>query len=133
MFRISHPVKGGFLNGFSLKQDKDCKTMKVLSVRNFFLSVFIFAFVSFYSYIFPRFLVSLLGEKSLWISYFYTYGMGLIFFLLSVIWIFTREGADPDRRKSEWFWLLAILCGFLFMFCLHGLWIFIASNYPLKA
>ena len=106
--------------------------MKTLSLKNSLLSILTLIFVFGYSYIFPRFLVSILGEKSLWVSYFYTYGMGLVFFLLSIVWIFTRSGVQPDRRKEEKLWLIAILCGFLFMFALHGLWIFIASNYPLK-
>lgn len=106
--------------------------MTVLSVKNSFISLFILFLVFSYSYVFPRFLVSLLGEKSPWISYLYTYGMGLVFFLLSVIWIFTRTEVNPDRRQMEWFWFLAIFSGFLFMFCLHGLWIFISVGYPFK-
>ena len=106
--------------------------MKTSVIKNSFLPVFVLIFIFGFSYWYPRFLVSLLGEKSPWISYSYTYGMGLVFFLLSVFWIFTRAGVDPMRRKLEIQWLIAIICGLLFMFFLQGLWIFTADNFPIK-
>lgn len=106
--------------------------MKKLNIQKSVFSFCVLSFIFVYSYIYPRFLVSVLGEQSLWISYLYTYGMGLVFFFLSVFWIFTRSGVNPLRRKLEKSWLAAIFLGCFFMFCLHGLWIFIAVSFPMK-
>ena len=106
--------------------------MRASVIKNFSLSVLILGCVFGFSYWYPRFLVSLLGEKSVWISFLYTYGTGSIFFFLSIFWIFTRRGIDPMRRREELFWLMAICCGFAFMFSCHALWIFFAENFPIK-
>ena len=102
------------------------------SVRTSFF-VFLAVFISFilFAYWYPRFLVSTLGEKNVWISYLYTYGMGGIVFASSLIWIFTRK-KNPLRQKEELQWLAAILLGFLFIFSLHGLWIYLASVFSIK-
>ncbi|MCZ0932722.1 MAG: hypothetical protein OXJ52_06195 [Oligoflexia bacterium] len=89
-------------------------------------------FVVAFSYTYPRFLVSQLGENSPWISYLYTYGMGFIVFSSSLIFIFTRQ-IDPQRRKQEFYWLIAIACGFLLMFFCQGLWIYSAIHFPVKS
>ena len=106
--------------------------MKIPILKNFLLSISFLTFIFSFSYWYPRFLVSFLGEKSSWISYLYTYGMGFIFFLLSVVWIFTRSEVDPMRKKSEIPWLIAICYGLVFMFLFHGLWIVIAETFPIK-
>lgn len=90
-----------------------------------------FGFFLFFSYWYPRFLTATLGEKSVWISYLYTYGMGGIVFSSSLIWIFTRK-KNPLRQKEELQWLIAILLGFLLIFSMHGLWIYLASVFPIK-
>ena len=106
--------------------------MKNAVIKNSLLSVLILSFVFGFSYAYPRWLAGHLGEDSPWISYLYTYGAGLIFFLLSLIWIFTRRGIHPLRRQEEKHWLVAIVCGLLFMMFLHALWIFLASSFPVK-
>ena len=94
-------------------------------------TLIIISFVLAFSYIYPRFLVSQLGENSPWVSYLYTYGMGFIVFAGSLFFIFTRK-IDSQRRKEEFFWLIAIASGFLFMFVCHGLWIYSAIRFPVK-
>ncbi len=106
--------------------------MKTSVIRNFLSSFSILVCIFCFAYWYPRSLADLLGEKSLWISFFYTYGMGFVFFSLSILWIFTRQGINPMRRREELFWLIAICCGFTFMFSCHALWIFLAENLPLK-
>ena len=106
--------------------------MKNSILKNSFLSVLILGFVFGFSYAYPRWLVGHLGESSPWISYLYTYGTGLIFFLMSLIWIFTRKRITPLRRQEEKQWLRAIVCGLLFTMFLHALWIFLASSISAK-
>ena len=102
------------------------------SVRtSFFIFLAVFTFFIYFAYWYPRFLASVLGEKSVWISYLYTYGIGGIVFASSLIWIFTRK-KNPLRQKEELQWLAAILLGFFFIFSLHGLWIYLASVFPIK-
>ena len=106
--------------------------MKRTVIKNSFLATSLVVFVFGFSYWYPRFLASLLGEKSPWISYLYTYGIGSVFFFLSLAWIFTRRGVHSLRRKEELYWLIAIMASFLFLFSFHGLWIFLATNFPIK-
>ena len=106
--------------------------MHILIIKNAILFVLAWACVFGFSYWYPRFLVAHLGEDSPWTSYFYTYGMGFVFFLLSLIWIFTRKKADPIRRRQDMSWLIVISCGFFFMFSLHALWIFLAVHFPVQ-
>ena len=105
--------------------------MKSSRSLSFFLFLTAFTFYIFFSYWYPRFLVLTLGEKNIWISYLYTYGMGGIVFVASLIWIFTRK-KDPLRQKEEFKWLIAILLGFLFLFFMQGLWIYLANSFPIK-
>ena len=102
------------------------------SLKKIFISSSLLTVITAFAYQYPRSLVSLLGENSPWISYLYTYGMGFIVFLLSLFWIGTRKKIDPQRRKQERVWIIAISCGFLLMFGLHGLWIFLAIDFPVK-
>ena len=97
-----------------------------------FLSILLVAFVLCFSYFYPRFLVQLMSEDSPWISYLYTYGTGALFFAIGSFWIFTRRAIHNMRRKEEIRWLITILCGMTFMFCFHGLWIFLAIHFPFK-
>jgi len=97
-----------------------------------FTQISFFTTFIFFAYWYPRFLVSVFGEKSVWISYLYTYGMGGIVFGSSLIWIFNRK-KNPFRQKEEFRWLLAILLGFLFVFSFHGLWIYLAKVFPIKS
>ena len=106
--------------------------MKLEVVKNSFLALFTLLFVFGLSYWLPRSLSAHFGENSPWTSYLYTYGMGLVFFLLSVIWIFSRKGMYPLRRKQEIYWLAAVVGGLIFIFSLHGLWIFTAVQFPIK-
>ena len=105
--------------------------MKLTTLIKSVWILFITGFVVVFAYAYPRFLISQLGENSPWISYLYTYGMGLIIFVGSLVFIFTRQ-IDLQRRKEEFYWLFAIVCGFLFMFLCHGLWIYLAVHFPIK-
>lgn len=98
--------------------------------KGLFFFVFFLGF-GFLAYWYPRFLVSLLGEKSVWISYSYTYGMGGFVFVSSLIWIFTIKKQDL-RQKEELRWLLALLLGFFTMMAFHGLWTLWVSTLPFK-
>lgn len=105
---------------------------KMKTLRTAFLSIFCLLFLFSFSYYYPRFLSSQLGEDSIWISYLYTYGLGSLFFILSAVWIFTRANVNPERKKQEIQWLIAISCSLTFMFIVHGLWIFLAGEFPIK-
>ncbi|MDE0092695.1 MAG: hypothetical protein OXN83_05380 [Oligoflexia bacterium] len=102
------------------------------AIKNLAILLFFIGFTMVFAYTYPRFLVSKLGENSPWVSYFYTYGMGFIVFSSSLILIFTRR-IDPLRRKQEFYWLIAVVIGFLLMFFCHGLWIYSAIHFPTKA
>lgn len=115
-----------------LKSAKPTQFFKMKVLRQAFLPVFTLFGIFTFAYWYPRMLVRLLGEHSIWISYLYTYGLGLLFFILSVIWIFTRRPIDPMRRKEEIKWCIILCCSLVFMFCLYGLWIFIAGQIPVK-
>ena len=104
--------------------------MKQTLIRSVWI-LLIIGFAVAFAYVYPRFLASQLGENSPWISYLYTYGMGFIVFLSSLVFIFTRQ-IDSQRRKEELYWLTAVVCGFLFMFFCHGLWIYSAIRFPVK-
>jgi len=106
--------------------------MKIKALQNSLIFTCILVFCSGFVYGYPRFLSLLLGEKNIWISYLYTYGMGLLFFSLTVIWIFTRSYKNHLRKKQEIQWLILICCCLMFVFTLHGLWIFTAGQIPVK-
>lgn len=83
-------------------------------------------------YFWPRYLMGTLGEQNPWISYLYTYGLGVLFFAFTTVWIFSFPSLNPDRRKRDLFWLF-VFCGTLiFGITLHGLWIWAAISYPFK-
>ena len=105
--------------------------MKLTFVK-FVGTLFVIGIFTAFAYFYPRFLVSSLGESSPWISYLYTYGMGFIFFSSSLIFIFTRSIQDL-RRRREFYWLIVISVGFVFMFFCHGLWIYLAIHFPIKS
>lgn len=102
-------------------------------VRNSFLAGLTLALVSACAYAWPRFLAFYFGEDSPWISWLYTYGMGLLVFLLNAAGIFSRKGTQKERRKRELKWLAVLSLGLVFMFLLHGFWIFAAIYFPQKA
>ncbi len=82
-------------------------------------------------YFYPRYLIKSFGEGSPWLGYLYTYGIGGIFFILSVLWIFTRQKSSL-RKREEFFWLLIVVCGLIFSFLMHGLWILLSLSFPMK-
>ena len=106
---------------------------KSLSLSGFFVFLASAGLFAGFAYAWPRFLVLLLGEQSPWISWLYTYGMGLIVFLINTVWIFTRKETQKARRKRELKWLIALCLGLAFMFLFHGLWIFTGVYLPQKA
>ena len=83
-------------------------------------------------YVYPRVLVNLLGEGNPWTSYLYLYGFGLIFFTIG-IWVIRSSGALVLGRGHDSFWYKILLGGFVFFASLHGLWIFLALNTPVKS
>ena len=102
------------------------------ALKLFFLALSVLALIVATSYFLPRTLSQLIGESSPWISWLYTYILGFIFFVLSLVWIFTRKGINPKRRKQEFYWLLVFTTGLVLMFVIHGLWILMAIQYPIK-
>ncbi|MCY4513090.1 MAG: hypothetical protein OXB86_05325 [Bdellovibrionales bacterium] len=83
-------------------------------------------------YFWPRYLSEILGEQSPWISYLYTYGLGVLFFAFTTFWIFFSPSRNPKKRKQDTFWLF-VLCGTLiYGMALHGFWIWFAVSYPFK-
>ena len=83
------------------------------------------------TYMFPRFLIQVLGESNPWTSYFYLYGHGLIFFSVG-LWIILSSGACQLGRGHDSFWFKVLVCGFIFFASLHGLWVWLAINLPVK-
>ena len=83
-------------------------------------------------YFWPRYLSETLGEKNPWMSYLYTYGLGILFFAFTVFWIFSSPSPNPKKQKQDRFWLF-VFCGALgFGITLHGVWIWFAVSYPFK-
>ena len=112
---------------------KKTKSLRLTGFKTPFLVVFDISAVFLFCYFFPRFLAQALGEGSPWISYFYTYGLGTLIFAMSSLWIFSRKYKYESRKKEELFWLKALSFGLLFVFLLHGSWIFLSISYPFKA
>ncbi|MCY4321288.1 MAG: hypothetical protein OXC37_02640 [Bdellovibrionaceae bacterium] len=104
--------------------------MKRISIKPIVALASLFILIAF-CYAYPRFLAFKLGENSPWISYLYTYGMGVIVFVSSLVFIFTRQ-IEPLRKKQELYWLIALVYGLFFMFFLHGFWIYSAIHLPIK-
>ena len=107
------------------------KNIKLNQSFLLFLVLTGFSFFMFFSYWYPRFLATTFGEKNIWVSYLYTYGMGGLVFSSSLFWIFTRK-KNPARQKEEIRWLIVILLGFFCIFSIHGLCIYFASVFPIK-
>lgn len=80
-------------------------------------------------YIYPRFLVSRLGEASPWTSYLYQYGFGLVVFLIGIILIL-RSGACRFGRGHDTFWFGVLIVGFLVFSIGHAVWIWAALSMP---
>ncbi len=160
---------------------------KNIQNKLFFLAVLLLFFVIGLVYYYPRYLVEILGEKSPWLSYLYTYGMGGLFFSFSLLFIFPESKnlirknffvMKPRqvlllflyllviiffvqlyknglwillslflptfsvfsiskkklslRKRQEWFWVVAVFCGLMFSFSMHGLWILLSVSFPTK-
>lgn len=103
--------------------------MKILKISiQTFLGLIFIATV----YFWPRYLSETFGPQSPWISYCYTYGLGVLFFAFTTFWIFSSPSRNPKKRKQDTFWLF-VLCGTLiYGMTLHGLWIWFAVSYPFK-
>ena len=82
-----------------------------------------------FCYIYPRILVSVLGEDNPWTSFLYMYGFGLLTFGLGML-IILKTGALNPNRGNERTWMHLLLGGFVFFSTLHGLWIILALNIP---
>ena len=102
-------------------------------LSGFFVFLVVSSLFAGFAFVWPRALVRLLGEQSPWISYLYTYGMGLLVFSLNTVGIFSQKGAQKERRKRELKWLAVLAIGLVFMFLLHGFWILAALYFPQKA
>ena len=83
-------------------------------------------------YFWPRYLSQTLGEDSPWISYLYTYGLGALFFALTVLWIFSFPSGYSEKRKQDGFWLFALCGALIFGMTLHGIWIYLSVSLPFK-
>ena len=104
----------------------------MIFVKKASLFVLVSGFIAAFAYFFPRFLSAWLGEQSPFISWLYTYGMGFVFFVLTIALIWAKPVLDPLRRREELFWLMGIFSAMTFMFCMHGLWIYLAVHFPVK-
>ena len=80
-------------------------------------------------YFFPRLLIAKWGEADPWTSYFYLYGLGLIFFLIG-IWVILSQRACQFGRGRDSFWFAVLLVGFLFFVVVHAVWIVAAQRIP---
>ena len=81
------------------------------------------------TYMYPRFLLQIFEENSPWISYFYLYGHGLIFFLTG-LWVIISSGACQLGRGRDSFWFGVLVFGFVFFATLHGVWVLLAIHMP---
>lgn len=80
-------------------------------------------------FIFPRIIISLLGEASPWTSYLYQYGFGLVFFLIGIYIIF-KSGSCKLGRGHDTFWFGVLIAGFIFFAGGHAIWILAALRVP---
>lgn len=87
------------------------------------LAVFIF--------IFPRVLISWLGEENPWTNYLYLYVFGLIYFGSGMVLI-RKTGACKKGRGRDDFWWKVLIAGFCFFASLHAIWIVMALSVPFK-
>jgi hypothetical protein len=89
------------------------------------LTVVLLAFI----FIFPRIIISLLGEASPWTSYLYQYGFGLVFFLIGIYIIF-KSGSCKLGRGHDTFWFGILIAGFILFSGAHAIWIVAALKIP---
>ena len=81
------------------------------------------------TYAYPRLLMQIFEENSPWISYFYLYGNGLIFFCIG-LWVILSSGACQLGRGRDSFWFGVLVFGFVFFATLHGVWVLLAIHMP---
>jgi len=82
-------------------------------------------------YVYPRMLISTLGESSPWTSYLYMYGLGLVVFVMGLTLIRKTGALVPGRGKDTMWWRI-LIGGYLLFFTLHGLWVSLAVFLPVK-
>lgn len=96
-------------------------------LRNSLIIAGLLAFVFF----FPRVIIRLWGAGNPWTSYFYQYGLGLVFFLIG-LWVILSSGACVPGRGRDTFWLGILIAGFIFLAVVHALWIWISLVVPYR-
>lgn len=82
-----------------------------------------------FCYVYPRILVSVLGEDNPWTSFLYMYGFGLLTFGLGM-GVILKAGSLNPNRGNERLWMHLLVGGFVFFSTLHGVWIVLALNLP---
>ncbi|MGI9549359.1 MAG: hypothetical protein ACR2M7_05260 [Bdellovibrionales bacterium] len=105
--------------------------VKGISLKHFSYTFLMVTFVTAVIYYYPRYLVQTLGDKSPWLGFLYTYGLGFFLSSLSVLLIFTQK-KSLLRKKEENLWLMILFLGLLFYFLMQGFWIMWAIKFPLK-
>ena len=87
--------------------------------------------VAIFTFVYPRLLISWLGEANPWTSYLYQYTFGLIFFGLGILMVLRTKACVPGRgRDSKW--LKILIGGFIFFASFHGLWVYMSIVWPVK-
>ena len=99
--------------------------------KNIFLQLLFLGVIVSTIYFFPRFLVKNIGEHSPWISYIYTYGLGTLFFVSSLVFLLTRR-IHPRRKKQVRNFISILILMLLWGIFLHGSWILLALKIPFK-
>ena len=83
-------------------------------------------------YLWPRFLSLMLGERSPWISYLYTYGLGSLFFFITLFLIYTLRRSHKDWKKRDRYWVLVLMGLLSWGVILHATWIVVSIVFPFK-
>ena len=90
---------------------------------------FLLLFFTVSAWLFPRILVSFLGESHFLSSYLYIYGQGLPFFILGV-YALIKSKAINIQQTGEKKWLFYFVLVLIWNMLAHGLWIWTAVQFP---
>ena len=87
--------------------------------------------VALFIFVYPRFLIQVLGEANPWTSYLYQYSFGLVFFAIGILLILKTKACQPGRGYDRR-WFRALIGGFVFFASVHAIWILMAIYIPYK-
>ena len=87
--------------------------------------------IALFIFVYPRLLISWLGQENPWTSYLYQYTFGAVFFGLGMLLILRTRALVPGRGRDS-LWLKILIAGFCFFAAFQGVWVYMALNWPVK-